>query len=133
MSTTIPSSDAVPAPVPAPSETPSVPQPPPQAQETVQQTIQPKDTVESEPAAPPKTKTKPKPKSTSTSSGPRLQNDFGADLWVRKGETAKHHAPTAGRGLFAGLQDQKQYTVQDGWAKRNPREAPGLFNMLFSR
>ncbi|KAL2818106.1 hypothetical protein BJX63DRAFT_429426 [Aspergillus granulosus] len=66
--------------------------------------------------------------STSTSNRP---NDFGSDLWVRKGTTPSRH-PTAGRGLFAGLQDQKHYQVDSGWAKRD-NEAPGLFAGLFSR
>ncbi|KAL2831745.1 hypothetical protein BDW59DRAFT_139951 [Aspergillus cavernicola] len=79
----------------------------------------------------------PTPKSTksttkSSTSSARLQNDFGADLWVRKG-TTDHRHPTAGRGLFAGLQDQKQYNVGDGWAKRNSSETQGLFGMFFSR
>ncbi|KAL2862009.1 hypothetical protein BJX68DRAFT_223643 [Aspergillus pseudodeflectus] len=66
--------------------------------------------------------------STTTTTRP---NDFGSDLWVRKGTVEKRH-PTAGRGLFAGLQDQKHYHVDSGWAKRD-YEAPGLFATLFNR
>ncbi|KAI9367747.1 hypothetical protein BJX61DRAFT_277730 [Aspergillus egyptiacus] len=62
----------------------------------------------------------------------RLQNDFGADLWVRQG-TNPHRHPTAGRGLFAGLQDVKSYHVDNGWAKRNPHENPGWVSLLLSR
>ncbi|KAL4872315.1 hypothetical protein BDV12DRAFT_162749 [Aspergillus spectabilis] len=67
-----------------------------------------------------------------TTSSARLQNDFGADLWVRKGTTEKRH-PTAGRGLFAGLQDTKHYHVDNGWAKRDPNGETGFFGWVFSR
>ncbi|KAL4893270.1 hypothetical protein BDV59DRAFT_201859 [Aspergillus ambiguus] len=70
---------------------------------------------------------------SSNSSSSRLQNDFGADLWVRESEHKKHH-PTTGRGLFAGLQDVKSYNVDNGWAKRRPSETQsGLWNFLTSR
>ncbi|PTU23956.1 hypothetical protein P175DRAFT_0429765 [Aspergillus ochraceoroseus IBT 24754] len=72
------------------------------------------------------------PPPSSSSSSSRTQNDFGADLWVRSG-TKPHRHPTAGRGLFAGLQDVKHYNVESGWAKRNPNEAPGVLGSLFSR
>ncbi|KAL4786622.1 hypothetical protein BJX76DRAFT_354982 [Aspergillus varians] len=65
-------------------------------------------------------------------SNARLQNDYGADLWVRK-DTVGHRRATAGRGLFAGLQDAKSYNVESGWAKRNPTTEPGFFGSLFSR
>ncbi|KAE8149692.1 hypothetical protein BDV25DRAFT_155819 [Aspergillus avenaceus] len=61
----------------------------------------------------------------------RLQNDFGADLWVRSTQARQ---ATAGRGLFAGLQDVKRYNVEDGWAKRTAtEEQPGLIAQLWSR
>lgn len=41
--------------------------------------------------------------------------------------------PTAGRGLFAGLQDVKQYNVDSGWAKRGNEEPSGLFGFLYNR
>ncbi|BCS03677.1 uncharacterized protein AKAW2_70555S [Aspergillus luchuensis] len=66
----------------------------------------------------------------STSSSARLQNDFGADLWVKN--RPKHH-PTAGRGLFAGLQDTKNYNVESGWAKRSTAESQGFLGGLLSR
>ncbi|KAL4883787.1 hypothetical protein BJY04DRAFT_184397 [Aspergillus karnatakaensis] len=72
--------------------------------------------------------TKPTPATTNA----RTQNDFGADLWVRKASVEKRH-PTAGRGLFAGLQDTKHYHVDNGWAKRDPYAQPGFFGSLFSR
>ncbi|KAL4925508.1 uncharacterized protein BDV17DRAFT_294405 [Aspergillus undulatus] len=75
------------------------------------------------------------PKSTSKSdsnSQARLQNDFGADLWVKKGTVDTRH-PTAGRGLFAGLQDQKQYNVGDGWAKRNADASTGFLGWVWNR
>ncbi|KAL5357300.1 hypothetical protein BJX96DRAFT_144234 [Aspergillus floccosus] len=67
-------------------------------------------------------------------SNSRLQNDYGADLWVRESEHKKHH-PTAGRGLFAGLQDVKSYNVDNGWAKRRPSETQtgGLWSFLTAR
>ncbi|EAW15238.1 uncharacterized protein ACLA_059000 [Aspergillus clavatus NRRL 1] len=68
---------------------------------------------------------------TESSSSARLQNDYGADLWVRSG--AERRRPTAGRGLFAGLQDVKHYNVDHGWAKRKPDQSPGLFGLLLSR
>ncbi|OJJ98258.1 hypothetical protein ASPACDRAFT_44765 [Aspergillus aculeatus ATCC 16872] len=68
---------------------------------------------------------------TTTTSKSRLQNDFGADLWVK--DRPKHHA-TAGRGLFAGLQDTKRYNVDSGWAKRSTADSSqGLFGLLWSR
>ncbi|KOS47726.1 hypothetical protein ACN38_g1359 [Penicillium nordicum] len=41
---------------------------------------------------------------------------------------------TAGRGLFAGLQDVKHYNVESGWAKRKSETAqPGILGSLWSR
>jgi hypothetical protein len=45
--------------------------------------------------------------------------------------TGQH--PTAGRGLFAGLQDVKHYNVDHGWAKRSQDQSRGLFSFLWSR
>ncbi|KKK23715.1 hypothetical protein AOCH_006791, partial [Aspergillus ochraceoroseus] len=59
------------------------------------------------------------PPPSSSSSSSRTQNDFGADLWVRSG-TKPHRHPTAGRGLFAGLQDVKHYNVESGWRNGTP-------------
>lgn len=87
-------------------------------------------------------------KSTTTTSSARLQNDFGADLWVKNppkhvsiylsasysyltNKKMKH--PTAGRGLFAGLQDTKNYNVESGWAKRSNVESQGFLGSLLSR
>ncbi|KAJ5899986.1 hypothetical protein N7495_004730 [Penicillium taxi] len=53
----------------------------------------------------------------------RQQNNFGADLW--------HN--TAGRGLFAGLQDTKKYNVDHGWARREQGEQPGLIATIWRR
>ncbi|KAF7591490.1 hypothetical protein BBP40_001479 [Aspergillus hancockii] len=62
----------------------------------------------------------------------RLQNDFGADMWV-KNQTPGRQA-TRGRGLFAGLQDVKHYNVDQGWAKRTASdEQPGLIGLLWNR
>ncbi|KAE8350138.1 hypothetical protein BDV28DRAFT_139699 [Aspergillus coremiiformis] len=62
----------------------------------------------------------------------RLQNDFGADMWVKNQAQARQ--ATAGRGLFAGLQDVKRYNVDQGWAKRTTSdEQPGLVGLLWSR
>ncbi|KAJ5875262.1 uncharacterized protein N7473_012609 [Penicillium subrubescens] len=67
-----------------------------------------------------------------TSKTARLQNDFGADYWVRNKET--HRQATAGRGLFAGLQDVKHYNVDHGWARRKSGDAQtGLFGSLWNR
>ncbi|PWY89247.1 hypothetical protein BO70DRAFT_393752 [Aspergillus heteromorphus CBS 117.55] len=60
----------------------------------------------------------------------RLQNDFGADLWVKN--VPKRHA-VGGRGLFAGLQDTKSYNVESGWAKRRAAEHQGFFGSIWSR
>ncbi|KAJ5114443.1 hypothetical protein NUU61_000202 [Penicillium alfredii] len=74
--------------------------------------------------------------STSSSSSfpqARLQNDFGADYWVRNSAHAHRHS-TAGRGLFAGLQDVKQYNVEHGWARRKSGDVQsGLLGNLWSR
>ncbi|PKY07080.1 hypothetical protein P168DRAFT_324533 [Aspergillus campestris IBT 28561] len=67
-------------------------------------------------------------KSTQT----RLQNDFGADLWVRQSTVQGRHA-TSGRGLFAGLQDVKQYNVENGFAARGEGHGTGLVGFLWSR
>ncbi|KAB8273200.1 hypothetical protein BDV30DRAFT_238851 [Aspergillus minisclerotigenes] len=70
--------------------------------------------------------------SKAASTAARLQNDFGADLWVKNQAQARH--ATAGRGLFAGLQDVKHYNVENGWAKRTAaNEQPGLIGLLWSR
>ncbi|OQE26641.1 hypothetical protein PENSTE_c005G07041 [Penicillium steckii] len=61
----------------------------------------------------------------------RLQNDFGADYWVRNTQERRHS--TAGRGLFAGLQDVKHYNVDHGWARRKSSDNPGLLASFFSR
>lgn len=66
-----------------------------------------------------------------TTTQARLQNDYGADLWVKNATPHRH--PTAGRGLFAGLQDVKQYNVDSGWAKRGNDESSGLFGFLYTR
>ncbi|KAB8266212.1 hypothetical protein BDV32DRAFT_143935 [Aspergillus pseudonomiae] len=64
------------------------------------------------------------------STAARLQNDFGADLWVKNQAQARQ--ATAGRGLFAGLQDVKHYNVENGWAKRSAaNEQPGLIGLLW--
>lgn len=80
----------------------------------------------------------------------RLQNDYGADYWVRNSQekrvrfpkallpcsilTEPHQHSTAGRGLFAGLQDVKHYNVDHGWARRKPGDSQtGLFGSLWSR
>ncbi|KAF7128691.1 hypothetical protein CNMCM5793_003542 [Aspergillus hiratsukae] len=68
---------------------------------------------------------------TESDSSSRLRNDYGADLWVRSGAGGRH--PTAGRGLFAGLQDVKHYNVDHGWAKRSEGQSQGLFSFLWSR
>ncbi|KAJ5971355.1 uncharacterized protein N7479_001273 [Penicillium vulpinum] len=63
----------------------------------------------------------------------RLQNDYGADYWVRASAT-QHRRATAGRGLFAGLQDVKHYNVDHGWARRKSESAPpGILGSLWSR
>ncbi|KAF9894620.1 hypothetical protein FE257_006508 [Aspergillus nanangensis] len=63
----------------------------------------------------------------------RLQNDYGADLWVRDGHR-RHHS-TQGRGLFAGLQDVKSYNVDNGFAKRKSSgdAQSGLWGFIYSR
>ncbi|KAJ5936603.1 hypothetical protein N7466_003053 [Penicillium verhagenii] len=63
----------------------------------------------------------------------RLQNDFGADYWVRNKQEHRHS--TAGRGLFAGLQDVKQYNVDSGWAARKSgnSQQTGFFGSFLSR
>ncbi|OOQ89930.1 hypothetical protein PEBR_08301 [Penicillium brasilianum] len=67
-----------------------------------------------------------------TSQAARLQNDFGADYWVRNKEAHRH--ATAGRGLFAGLQDVKSYNVDHGWARRKSGDAQtGLIGSLWNR
>ncbi|KAJ5781116.1 hypothetical protein N7457_006276 [Penicillium paradoxum] len=62
----------------------------------------------------------------------RLQNDYGADYWVRQ-SAQQHRRATAGRGLFAGLQDVKHYNVESGWAARRPGEQPGFLASLWTR
>ncbi|KAJ5731526.1 uncharacterized protein N7483_006034 [Penicillium malachiteum] len=72
------------------------------------------------------------PSKSSDSEHARLQNDFGADYWVRNKQEHRH--ATAGRGLFAGLQDVKQYNVDSGWARRKSGDAQtGFFGSIFSR
>ncbi|KAL4803026.1 hypothetical protein BDV18DRAFT_146127 [Aspergillus unguis] len=87
----------------------------------------------STPSAEPVTKTnaKSQSKQTQPKSTTHYQNDFGADLWIRQG-TNPHRAPTAGRGLFAGLQDTKNYNVDSGWAKRSSGEE-GLGSWLWNK
>ncbi|KAL4752165.1 hypothetical protein BDW72DRAFT_192301 [Aspergillus terricola var. indicus] len=70
--------------------------------------------------------------STPAVSHARAQNDFGTNLWVRQG-TVEHRHPTAGRGLFAGLQDTKKYNVDHGWAKRNADASTGLAGWLWNK
>ncbi|KAJ5118094.1 hypothetical protein N7448_004259 [Penicillium atrosanguineum] len=73
------------------------------------------------------------PSTTKTSQAARLQNDFGADYWVRNPED-EHRRPTAGRGLFAGLQDTKHYNVESGWARRkSSTESTGILGSIWSR
>ncbi|KAJ5463355.1 hypothetical protein N7475_008299 [Penicillium sp. IBT 31633x] len=62
----------------------------------------------------------------------RLQNDYGADYWVR-GSAQQHRRATAGRGLFAGLQDVKHYNVESGWARRKSGEQAGILGSLWHR
>ncbi|KAJ5698663.1 hypothetical protein N7462_000668 [Penicillium macrosclerotiorum] len=70
---------------------------------------------------------------TKSSQSARLQNDFGADYWIRNPSQEHRHA-TAGRGLFAGLQDVKQYNVDNGWARRKSGDMQsGLFGSLWSK
>ena len=80
----------------------------------------------------------------------RLQNDYGADYWVRNGQEHRVCTPlpsppirsitnipkraTGGRGLFAGLQDVKHYNVDHGWARRKSEaEQPGILGSIWSR
>lgn len=87
---------------------------------------------------------------TTSSQTVRLQNDYGADYWVRNSQErrvrlcfcspgvvhtyiASQHS-TAGRGLFAGLQDVKHYNVDHGWARRKSGDAKtGLLGSIWSR
>jgi hypothetical protein len=82
-------------------------------------------------------------KSPTTSEHARLQNDFGADYWVRPAQEHRVRTSliphlitsnmysiltyiqraTAGRGLFAGLQDTKHYNVESGWARRKSTDS----------
>ncbi|KAJ5085266.1 hypothetical protein N7532_010037 [Penicillium argentinense] len=62
----------------------------------------------------------------------RLQNDFGADYWIRN-PNQEHRHSTAGRGLFAGLQDVKHYNVDHGWARRKSSDSQGILSTFFSR
>ncbi|KAJ5641406.1 hypothetical protein N7490_005406 [Penicillium lividum] len=72
--------------------------------------------------------TTPSPKSEHA----RLQNDFGADYWVRNKQEHRH--ATAGRGLFAGLQDTKNYNVDNGWARRKSGDVQtGFFAAILNR
>ncbi|KAJ6006758.1 hypothetical protein N7451_004702 [Penicillium sp. IBT 35674x] len=72
------------------------------------------------------------PKSKTDSEHARLQNDFGADYWIRNAQEHRH--ATAGRGLFAGLQDVKSYNVDNGWARRKSGDVQtGLFGSLWNR
>ncbi|KAL5044972.1 hypothetical protein BDW71DRAFT_94506 [Aspergillus fruticulosus] len=70
--------------------------------------------------------------STPAGSHARAHNDFGTNLWVRQG-AVEHRHPTAGRGLFAGLQDMKKYNVDHGWAKRNADSSTGLGGWLWNK
>ncbi|KAL2009533.1 hypothetical protein VTN00DRAFT_5340 [Thermoascus crustaceus] len=69
-------------------------------------------------------------KTTQSTRNSRMQNEFGADLWIR--DPNNHRQPTAGRGLFAGLQDVKHYNVERGWAKREPDTRQGFFASVFN-
>lgn len=91
---------------------------------------------------------------TAAQSAKRLQNEFGADLWVKDQQktyrvcglsypdlvhlvheannTLLQHR-TGGRGMFAGLQDSKHYDVDSGWAKRAEETQPGFFGWLYNR
>ncbi|OQE13343.1 hypothetical protein PENFLA_c050G01150 [Penicillium flavigenum] len=70
---------------------------------------------------------------TTDSEHARLQNDYGADYWVRN-SAQEHRRATAGRGLFAGLQDVKHYNVDHGWARRKSETSqPGILGSLWSR
>ncbi|KAL2003935.1 hypothetical protein VTN02DRAFT_1631 [Thermoascus thermophilus] len=64
-------------------------------------------------------------KTTQSTHTSRTQNEFGSDLWIR--DPNSHRRPTAGRGLFAGLQDVKNYSVDQGWAKRQTDARQGFF------
>ncbi|KAJ5555698.1 hypothetical protein N7535_008132 [Penicillium sp. DV-2018c] len=76
--------------------------------------------------------TNPKSTTTDANSHARLQNDYGADYWIRNGE--EHRRATAGRGLFAGLQDVKHYNVERGWARRKSGdERVGLLGAIWHR
>ncbi|KAJ5766187.1 uncharacterized protein N7511_003803 [Penicillium nucicola] len=67
-----------------------------------------------------------------TSEHARLQNDFGADYWVRSAQ--EHRRATAGRGLFAGLQDTKHYNVESGWARRKSTDSQtGFLGSIWGR
>ncbi|CAI7609991.1 unnamed protein product [Penicillium bialowiezense] len=86
---------------------------------------------------------------TTGSSPVRLQNEFGADHWVRnpaaeyrvsstspgfESMTDIPKRPTMGRGLFAGLQDTKHYNVENGWARRKSTDSQtGILGSLWSR
>ncbi|KAJ5547250.1 hypothetical protein N7494_004835 [Penicillium frequentans] len=71
-------------------------------------------------------------KSKTDSEHARLQNDFGADYWIRNQQEHRHS--TAGRGLFAGLQDVKSYNVDNGWARRKSGDVQtGLFGSIWNR
>ncbi|KAJ5328842.1 hypothetical protein N7452_009232 [Penicillium brevicompactum] len=72
------------------------------------------------------------PTKAAASEHTRLQNEFGADHWVRN-PAAEYRRPTLGRGLFAGLQDTKHYNVENGWARRKSDPQPGLLGSLWSR
>ncbi|PGH26781.1 hypothetical protein AJ80_01546 [Polytolypa hystricis UAMH7299] len=49
-------------------------------------------------------------------SGAETVNRFGSDHWID--DPTKRRPIAQGRGLFSGLQSQKRYTVEHGWAKR---------------
>ncbi|KAL4902654.1 hypothetical protein BDW74DRAFT_180753 [Aspergillus multicolor] len=70
---------------------------------------------------------------TTPSAAPHAdKNDFGTNLWVRQ-DSVEHRHPTAGRGLFAGLQDTKKYNVDSGWAKRNADASTGFGGWLWNK
>jgi hypothetical protein len=93
-------------------------------------------------------------KSPTTSEHARLQNDFGADYWVRSAQEHRVSTSliphlilphpyniltyvqraTAGRGLFAGLQDTKRYNVESGWARRKSTDSQtGFLGSIWGR
>ncbi|KAJ5232825.1 hypothetical protein N7468_005781 [Penicillium chermesinum] len=70
--------------------------------------------------------------SSKNSQASRMPNEFGSDYWVRNQKEHRHS--TAGRGLFAGLQDVKHYNVENGWARRKSEpQSSGLFSFIYNK